>query len=92
MRDNEFFDLKLIGLILVVCNFGGKAMDFLDTLNLYLSNHPVMFDQLMLAFRIKFWLLLGLAIYFLLLPYRQRQKDIKKELELAKVKKDRFLA
>ncbi|WP_031433226.1 hypothetical protein [Methylomarinum vadi] len=66
-------------------------MDFFDTLNLYLMNHPIMLSQLALAFRIKFWLLLGLAIYFMLLPVRQRQKDLKHQEELAKAK-DKFLA
>lgn len=66
-------------------------MDFLESLNLYLMTHPVMLSQLAFVFRIKFWLLLGLAIYFISLPYRQRRKDLKKQLELAK-RKDRFLA
>ncbi len=67
-------------------------MDFIDSLNLYLMTHPIMLSQLEFAFRIKFWLLLCLAIYFLFLPYRQRKKDIKKQLEIAKTAKDRFLA
>lgn len=67
-------------------------MDFFDSLNLYLMHHPVMLDQLAFAFRLKFWLLLGLALYFMFLPYRQRKKDIKQEIELAKTAKDRFLA
>lgn len=67
-------------------------MDFFDSLNLYLMHHPIMLSQLLFAFRLKFWLLLMLALYFLTLPYRQRKKDIKKEIELAKKAKDRFLA
>lgn len=70
----------------------GAVMDFLDSLNLYLMQHPVMLTQLEYVFRIKFWVLLGLAIYFLLLPYRQRRKDLARQAELAKTKKDRFLA
>lgn len=66
-------------------------MEIFDSLNLYLMNHPVMMSQLEFAFRIKFWLLLGLALYFLSLPYRQRKKDYKKQLELAK-DKDKLLA
>ena len=66
-------------------------MEIFDSLNLYLTNHPVMMSQLEFAFRIKFWLLLGLALYFLSLPYRQRKKDYKKQLEQAK-DKDKLLA
>jgi len=66
-------------------------MDFFDSLNLYLMTHPVMLDQLELAFRIKYWILLGLAIYFVFLPYRERKKEMKKQKELAK-KGKHFLA
>ena len=66
-------------------------MDFFDSLNLYLMHHPVMLSQLEFAFRIKFWLLLSLAIYFVLLPYRHRQKELKQQVKLAKAK-DKFLA
>lgn len=66
-------------------------MDFIDSLNLYLMNHPIMIDQLAVVFRIKFWTLLGLALYFLFLPYRQRRKELAKQIERAK-EKDRFLA
>ncbi len=66
-------------------------MDIFDSLNHYLMHHPVMLSQLELAFRIKFWALLGLAVYFVLLPYRHRQKEIKRQVELAKAK-DKFLA
>lgn len=66
-------------------------MEIFDSINLYLSNHPIMLDQLETALRIKHWLLLSLAFYFILLPYRQRRKDIKHQKELAK-RKDRFLA
>ncbi len=59
-------------------------MDFFDSINLYLMNHPIMLGQLELAFKIKFWVLLGLALYFVLLPYREHKKAIKKQKELSK--------
>ena len=59
-------------------------MELFDSLNLYLMTHPVMLDQLEFAFRIKHWLLLGLAIYFILLPYREHKKEIMRQKELAK--------
>jgi len=46
--------------------------------------HPIMMDQLELAFKIKYWLFLGLAIYFVLLPYREHKKEIKKQRKQAK--------
>jgi hypothetical protein len=67
------------------------TMDFLDSLNHYLATHPVMLDQLEFAFRIKYWLLLGIAIYFVLLPYREYKKEIKKQIELSKTE-GHFLA
>lgn len=66
-------------------------MEIFDSINLYLFNHPVMLDQLESAFRIKFWVLLILALYFILLPYREQRKRAKEQEELAK-KPDRFLA
>ncbi len=66
-------------------------MEIFDTINIYLFNHPDMLARLELAFRIKYWLMLALACYFMLLPYRQRQKDLKNQAKLAK-KRDRFLA
>ena len=66
-------------------------MELFDSLNLYLMTHPVMLDQLALAFRIKYWLLLGLAIYFVLLPYREHKKEIRKQKDLSK-KRGHFLA
>ncbi len=63
-------------------------MEFFDSLNLYLSSHPVMFDQLITAFRIKYWILSGLAIYFLFLPSRERKKKQKE----AVTKDGQFLA
>ena len=60
------------------------TMEFFDTLNHYLMTHPIMLDQLEFAFRAKYWLLLGLAIYFILLPYREHKKEIRKQKELSK--------
>ncbi len=59
-------------------------MELLDSLNLYLMTHPVMVDQLEFAFRLKYWLLLGLALYFVFLPYRERKKELKLQKELSK--------
>ena len=67
------------------------AMELFDSINLYLMTHPIMLDQLALVFRIKYWLLLGLAIYFLTLPYRERKKEIRKQKEQSKTK-GHFLA
>ena len=49
-------------------------MDILDTINAHLASNPDMISQLETMMRIKFWLLLGLAIYFLSLPYREQKK------------------
>ena len=62
----------------------GMAMDFFDSLNLYLMTHPVMLDQLEFLFRIKYWLLLGLAIYFVVLPYREHKREIREQKKLSK--------
>lgn len=70
---------------------GDLAMEIFDSINLYLMNHPVMIDQLAFAFRIKYWLLLGLAFYFILLPHRQYRKEIKKQSEQSKTP-GKFLA
>lgn len=66
-------------------------MEIIDSFNLYLMTHPLMLDQLELAFRVKYWALLGLAIYFVLLPYREYKKEIRKQKELSK-KPGHFLA
>jgi len=66
-------------------------MDIFDSINMYLMTHPVMLNDLELAFRIKYWLLLGLAFYFVLLPYREHKKEMRKQKALAK-KNDHFLA
>ncbi|MCK5477841.1 MAG: hypothetical protein KAI44_02890 [Methylococcales bacterium] len=78
-------------LVLNVFTGGDLAMEIFDSINLYLMNHPVMIDQLAFAFRIKYWLLLGLAFYFILLPYRHHRKEIKKQIEQSK-KPGKFLA
>ena len=72
-------------------NYGDITMEIFDSINLYLMTHPVMLDQLEFAFRIKYWLLLGLAIYFALLPYREHKKEIKKQKDQSK-KRSHFLA
>jgi len=53
--------------------------------------HPAMLDQFEFVLRIKYWLLLGLAIYFVLLPYREHKKEVRKQKELSKTR-DHFLA
>ena len=58
-------------------------MEIFDSINLYLMTHPVALDDLALAFKIKYWLFLGLAIYFVILPYREHKKEIKRQKELA---------
>ena len=66
-------------------------MELFDSLNLYLMTHPAMLDQFEFVLRIKYWLLLGLAIYFVLLPYREHKKEVRKQKELSKTR-DHFLA
>ncbi|MCK5831977.1 MAG: hypothetical protein KAH20_16925 [Methylococcales bacterium] len=66
-------------------------MEIFDSINLYLLNHPIMIDQLEFAIRIKFWVFLVLALFFLSLPYREQRKRVKEQAELSK-KTDRFLA
>jgi len=66
-------------------------MEVFDSINLYLMTHPVMLEDLEFAFRIKYWLFLGLAIYFVLLPYREHKKEIRRQKALAK-SKGHFLA
>ena len=66
-------------------------MELFDSINLYLMTHPIMLDQLKLVFGIKYYLLLGLAFYFLTLPYREHKKEIRKQKEQSKTK-GHFLA
>jgi hypothetical protein len=63
-------------------------MEIFDSINLYLSTHPAMLDQLELLFRIKFWILLVMALYFMTLPYRHARKQ---QAQLA-LKEGYFLA
>lgn len=69
-------------------------MEIIDTVNAYLASSPIMLDQLEMMFRIKFWLLLAMAAYFLSLPYREQKKraQLKKELEKHNGKSGQFLA
>lgn len=69
-------------------------MDIFDTINTHLATNPFMLDQLEMMFRIKFWLLLAIAGYFLSLPYREQKKraQLKKELEKHGNKAGKFLA
>jgi hypothetical protein len=66
-------------------------MEIFDSINLYLMTHPVMIDQLELVFRVKYWCLLGLALYFVLLPFREQKKEIKRQKALSKTR-GHFLA
>lgn len=50
-------------------------MELFDQLNLYLTTHPAMLAQLAFAFKIKYWILLALALYFIFLPYRHSKKE-----------------
>lgn len=69
-------------------------MDIFDAINAHLTANPDMLGQLEMLFRIKFWLLLGLAAYFLSLPYREQRKRALLEAQVAKQngKGGRFLA
>lgn len=69
-------------------NRTGTFMEIFDQLNLYLLSHPVMLAQLEFMFRMKFWIFLGLALYFITLPYRDSKKQRAKEAS----KDDNFLA
>ena len=66
-------------------------MEIFDSINLYLMAHPIMIDQLEFVFRIKYWILLGLAFYFVLLPYREHKKEVRKQKVLSKTR-GHFLA
>lgn len=66
-------------------------MEIFDIINVYLIHNPLLLEQLEMLFRIKFWLLLILAGYFLSLPYREQRK-IKAELKNKQNQKGRFLA
>lgn len=63
-------------------------MEIFDTLNLYLQTHPALLAQMVFLFRIKAWILFGLALYFVILMHRTGKKE---RAELAK-RDDNFLA
>lgn len=69
-------------------------MEIFDTINAYLFSSPDSLEQLEMMFRIKFWLLLALAAYFLSLPYRESRKEKQRLQHLAKHngKNGQFLA
>jgi hypothetical protein len=56
-------------------------MDRFAHRTLYLHTHPGMLDQLEFAFRIKYWVLLALAFYFILLPHRHSKKKSVRKLD-----------
>jgi hypothetical protein len=66
----------------------GNFMEIFDTLNVYLHSHPTLLAQMVFLFRIKAWILFGLALYFVVLMHRT---DKKEKAELAK-RDDNFLA
>jgi hypothetical protein len=59
-------------------------MEIFDIINAHLASSPIMLDQLEMMFRIKFWVLLAVAAYFLSLPYREQKKRVQLKEELAK--------
>lgn len=68
-------------------------MEIFDAINAHLASNPMMMDQLEMMFRIKFWLLLALLVYFLSLPYReQRKRRLKKLAEKRNGNSGSFLA
>jgi hypothetical protein len=50
-------------------------MDIFDSINAFLMSSPDSLEQLQWMFRIKFFVLLILAVYFLSLPYRHQKKE-----------------
>lgn len=50
-------------------------MEFLEYLNAQIVANPELSMQLETAFRLKYWGLLLLALYFLLLPVREQKKQ-----------------
>jgi len=63
-------------------------MEIFDSLNHYLHTHPGLLAEMMFLFRIKAWLLCGLALFFVFLMHRTRKKE---QAELAK-RNDNFEA
>jgi type II secretory pathway component PulF len=66
----------------------GNFMEIFDSLNLYLHSHPTLLAEMVFLFRIKAWLLFGLAMYFVFLMHRTQKKE---QAELAK-RDDNFMA
>ncbi len=57
-------------------------MEILDLLNFQLQTNPEMLAQLAFAFKIKYWLLIGLAFYFIFfLPYRDSKKKTARDTD-----------
>ena len=63
-------------------------MEIFDSLNLYLMNHPAMLAQLEFVFRIRYWIFLALALFFITLPHREQRKKKAKDAK----KDDNFIA
>ncbi|WAK03053.1 hypothetical protein [Methylobacter sp. YRD-M1] len=63
-------------------------MEIFDSINLYLHSHPTLLAEMMFLFRLKAWILCGLALYFVFLMHRTQKKE---QAELAK-RDDNFLA
>ena len=59
-------------------------MDIFDLINSHLAANSEMLAQLETMLRIKFWLLLAMAAYFLSLPYREQKKRAKLNAQLLK--------
>jgi hypothetical protein len=66
-------------------------MDIFDSINLYLLHHPAALAHLEMMFRLKFWILLIMALYFMTLPYRQERKERLRQKTLT-AKNGHFLA
>lgn len=64
-------------------------MNIFDKINSYLFHHPQMLDQLEFAFRLKFWLLLGLFAYFILLVALSNRQQTQRKTS---IKDGKFLA
>ncbi len=64
-------------------------MNILDKINNYLFHHPAMLDQLEFAFRLKFWLLLGLFAFFIVLLYLSNRQEAEQKTS---IKDGKFLA
>ena len=57
-------------------------MEIFDLLNFQLQTNPEMLAQLAFAFKIKYWLLIALAFYFIfILPYRDSKKEAARDVD-----------